>query len=151
MTTDSCPPPECEALRQRVAELEGELEQSRETNRRLNRRCQTLERQVRRVPSQQAIWRYHGLNNYYRRKFNELWEETQKLKAELEGEVREARAKALKEAAKLCEQHSRFYELHPEAAAIDPVEFQGAYSTGALKCAQIIREHQAEAGKETEG
>jgi hypothetical protein len=68
--------------------------------------------------------------------------------AELEGEVWEAKAKAFEEAAKLCEQHSRFYELHPEAAAFDPLEFQGAYSTGALKCAQIIREHQAEAGKE---
>jgi hypothetical protein len=89
MTRDNCPPSECDALRQRVAELERERD--------------------------------------------------------------EARSRALEEAAKLCEQHSRFYELHPEAAVYDPLEFQGAYSTGALKCAQIIREHQAEAGKEAGG
>jgi hypothetical protein len=131
MTPDNCPPSEHEALRQRVAELEG----PRISDEYLQAMYDHLE----------AGGVMSGITS--RNLLHDLIDARKRV-AELEGEVWEARAKALKEAAKLCEQHSRFYELHPEAAAIDPVEFQGAYSTGALKCAQIIRELKAEVDKE---
>jgi hypothetical protein len=153
MTPDTCPPSECVALWQRVAELEHAAQEAKAAQERFSA-LDTRHRAG--TPSEDLKWEWAramalaevDTDTFQERATPELILELIARVAELEGEVWEARAKAFEEAAKLCEQHSRFYELHPEAAAIDPVEFQGAYSTGALKCAQIIREHQAEAGKE---
>jgi hypothetical protein len=54
--------------------------------------------------------------------------------------IKGTRKASLKEAAEICEERANFYQTHPEAASKDPLEYQGAYSMGAQKCAQLIRE-----------